>query len=366
MQSLFKFLKRHSGVVSIILGLIVIPASLMLPLMVGSRLLEALKLDRYVPVEARVLEFHTRHESRKNGGYDLVPVVSYSYAWQGRTYESSRISLALSRSDYWRWTQDLKHAKDKLEPITAWLDPKDPESVLLDRYGRFVPTLLMGTVLTLLFPAIVLSVAWGVWIKPALAPPAGSTRLISDGRLQEELGGVIYGLVCVVVFAALGYEMHEGFDGHWLPLMGNSAMVMFGVGAMIYFGKRLLLRLRQGPIRLQITDAPPRWQHPHEIRFDSPKANLLPAPDATPPTCKIRLTMRAGTFHWTSELPLRWVPAPDAAQGGHWHTTLVWPDVVPQPAKATQPAPADTRIAQLAIQLILPGARGSHNFRIYP
>lgn len=365
MKSLFKFLNRHNGVVASILGLILIPGSLMLPLMVGSRLLEALSLDRYVPVEARVLEFHTSQESRKNGGYDLVPVVSYSYAWQGRTYESSRISLALSRSDYWGWTQNLQQANDKDEPITAWLDPDDPENVLLDRYGRFVPTLLMGAVLTLLFPILVISVAWGLWIKPALARAAGDTRLISDGRLQEGVAGVIYGLGCVVVFAAIGYEMHEGFDGHWLPLVGNSAMVMVGLGTMIYFGKKLLLRLRHGPIRLQITDAPPRWQHPHEIRFDCPNANLLPAPGTTPPTCKMLLTLRAGTPHWISELPLRWVPAPDAVQGGHWHTTLLWPDVAPQP-NTTTPGPPAPRIAQLSIQLTLPGARDPHGFRIYP
>jgi len=119
------------------------------------QLTEMFQVSNYQRVSATVEE--VRLSSGSKGGMDLS--VRYRYQWAGRDFEGRRVTpmTMVSKGEQEAWHDRLKASMEKQESVPAWLDPSQPEKVMLDKTVSWSPVFFMS-IFVLTFPAM------GIWL----------------------------------------------------------------------------------------------------------------------------------------------------------------------------------------------------------
>jgi hypothetical protein len=138
-----------------------------------------------VPAEVLASELQTSRGS-KSTTYRVN--ARYRYTFAGTTYEGSRVGLDDSGGSdnvgdwHPQWQARLQAARSGGRPITAWVDPQQPSSALLDRSIRWV-MLVFHLPFALVFTAVGLGAAWMFW--RTLVPPASASDAAAAPPLQQ-------------------------------------------------------------------------------------------------------------------------------------------------------------------------------------
>ncbi|MFO1326785.1 MAG: DUF3592 domain-containing protein [Rubrivivax sp.] len=120
----------------------------------------ALEATTWQPVPAQVIEARLDESPSKKGGSTYAVKARYAYRVNGRDLEGHRVGLLDWGSDnIGTWHQDWKarldDARQREEPVVAWVDPDAPERSVLDRRVR-------GGLMALHLPFALLFTAVGV------------------------------------------------------------------------------------------------------------------------------------------------------------------------------------------------------------
>lgn len=139
-----------------------------------------------VPAEVLASELQTSRGS-KSTTYRVS--ARYRYTFAGTTHEGTRVGLDDSGGSdnvgdwHHRWQARLQAARSQGQPITAWVDPRQPSSALLDRSIRWI-MLVFHLPFALVFTAVGLGSAWMFW--RTLVPPASTSDAVTGPPLQQQ------------------------------------------------------------------------------------------------------------------------------------------------------------------------------------
>lgn len=106
----------------------------------GSHLLDALAMQSWQPVEARLLE--AGYETRSGDDSDTWEAyATYRYTWNGETYTGDRVAISRGADNLGSYQRDLGNRLSghvaRGETVTAWIDPERPGSSVIDRQPRW-------------------------------------------------------------------------------------------------------------------------------------------------------------------------------------------------------------------------------------
>ena len=86
----------------------------------------------YAPVPARVVDIRDRHE-RRRGNVTVYYAVEYDYTYDGKTFRGSNPTLEGGETVNADLVDRLADAKREGRTVTAWVNPRSPQTSLLDR-----------------------------------------------------------------------------------------------------------------------------------------------------------------------------------------------------------------------------------------
>lgn len=96
------------------------------------------RMKSWVPVEAHILAAELKTHSGDTDTYSVS--ASYSYTFSGTAYKGTRVAIGSGSDNIGDFQQALgrrlESAAQRESPVTAWVNPEDPEEAVLDRSLR--------------------------------------------------------------------------------------------------------------------------------------------------------------------------------------------------------------------------------------
>ncbi|MBQ0942054.1 DUF3592 domain-containing protein [Ideonella sp. 4Y16] len=196
---------------------------------VVSTLWTAWQTRHWIPVEVTVIE-----QAMPDPDDPPLPLATYRYSVDGRSYVADRIGvapLAYDGFDHWHadWTQRLQRAQQDGFTLPGWADPRAPHRAVLDRQLRIKPLLWRGVIALVLLSLAgmayrALGPAWrgddwtrqrGVWGFAGLwigitAPMAGFWFLQEPGLPGLAFALVFWGGAFVLILGSRHGRVHAG------------------------------------------------------------------------------------------------------------------------------------------------------------
>jgi hypothetical protein len=237
----------------------------------------------HVPVPAEIMQVDLE-KSKSKGAFATYPTTKvtarYRYQYNGRTYNSSRVSFHTSHENI-GYSRHLYERLDKAwqngEPVTAWVDPRDPQQSLLDREMRWI-FFAFKSVITLLLITLGLKLAGIAFESRSTIIPTHGGRIRSGSLFEIAMSWI--GALFLNTVAAMALR---GF------LFGNPQFNLFpGLVGLVFLAMGLLFLLYAALISL------------HWLRFGRLTLNIQPSPATTGGTLRGDLELRehfpAGTI----------------------------------------------------------------------
>lgn len=127
----------------------------------------AVEVTGWQPVSAQVIETTLDQSRSSKGGSTYAVKARYAYRVNGRDYEGRRVGLLDWGSDnVGTWHQDwharLDDARQREQPVAAWIDPSQPGRSILDRRVRW-GLMALHLPFALLFTAVGVGAAVVFW-----------------------------------------------------------------------------------------------------------------------------------------------------------------------------------------------------------
>ncbi len=139
--------------------------ALMLSYSIGGTFWRACAVQGWTATPAQLLEGGFKKTSVLRGGTVFKPFATYTYVFEGRRYEGSRVSITDGEDavgdTQQRLGQQLAEAFSRGETITVYVDPNQPESAVYDRMLRW-ELLAYRTAGALVFGVLGVAFLWPV------------------------------------------------------------------------------------------------------------------------------------------------------------------------------------------------------------
>lgn len=178
---------RGSSLVALLVGILFFAGGIWAAYaLVGKELLLWHESRSWVPVEATLQRVDLKR-IRSKQSYTYKVEAAYSYKWQEREYSGKQVGLSTEADNIGSWQEDtyqrLRQLQQKKQHATAFVNPTEPESALLDRSLR--PGFLL---LRIGFVGVFIVIGGFLLVVPFLPSPqekVGDSKTVSLSRWRD-------------------------------------------------------------------------------------------------------------------------------------------------------------------------------------
>ncbi len=231
---------------------------------IGTALHDGWRMQSWAPTDARLLA--AGYETRQGDDSDVYEAFArYAYTFDAQSFTGERVAISSGGDNIGDFQRDLgrrlANAMARGETVTAWVDPDEPSSAVLDRTLRWG---LLGfkSIFLFVFGGIGFGLLFFVWRAPAekdtsLPEYQASPWLVNDDwqtpTIRSNAKNAMWGAWAFALFwnlisAALPFLIYDEFvnKGNTLALVGL-LFPLVGLGLLVWAVRRTLEWRRFGP-----------------------------------------------------------------------------------------------------------------------